>query len=131
MLFRSLTTLPAVTAPVIIDGTTQPGYVAQPLIELNGTSAGANAGLRLLAGNSTVRGLAINRFQTDGIDIIGPGTNLIAGNYIGTDPTGLIARPNATEGVLISGSSGNVVGGTNVLDRNLISGNADAGSVPI
>ena len=122
-----LTTLPAVTDPAIIDGTTQPGYVTQPLIELNGTGAGNNAGLRLTAGKSTVRGLAINRFQTDGIELSGAGTNVVAGNYIGTDPTGLIARPNALEGVLVTSSTGNTIGGTTAADRNLISGNTDAG----
>ena len=121
------TPLPAITDPVIVDGTTQPGYAGQPLIELNGSSAGANAGLRLTAGNSTVRGLIINRFQTDGIDIIGVGTNVVAGNYIGTDSAGLVARGNAFEGVLISSSSGNRIGGTNAADRNLLSGNSDAG----
>src|SRR5215470_11092296 len=30
-------TLPPVTDPVIIDGTSQPGYAGLPLIELNGT----------------------------------------------------------------------------------------------
>jgi hypothetical protein len=122
-----LTPLPAVTDPVIIDGTTQPGFAGQPLIEINGTSAGANAGLRLTAGNSTVRGLVINRFQTDGIDISGGGTNIVACNYIGTDSSGLVARGNAFEGVLITSSSANVIGGTNVADRNLLSGNSDAG----
>ena len=122
-----LSTLPPLTDPVSIDGTTQPGFASLPLIELNGTSAGGNAGLRLLGGGCTVRGLAINRFLTDGIDISGPGTNLVAGNFIGTDATGLLARGNASEGILISGSSGNLIGGTNAADRNLISGNADAG----
>jgi len=120
-------TLPALTEPVVIDGTTQPGYAGTPLVELNGASAGNNAGLRLLAGGSTVRGLAINRFLTDAISISGPGSNLVAGNFLGTDPTGLIARGNAQEGVLITGSGGNVIGGSSAADRNLISGNTDAG----
>jgi hypothetical protein len=50
------------TLPVVIDGTSQPSFAGQPVIELNGLGAGANAGLRLLAGNSTVRGLVINGF---------------------------------------------------------------------
>ncbi len=122
-----LSTLPPLTDPAIIDGTTQPGFALLPLIELNGSSAGGNAGLRLLAGGCTVRGLIINRFLTDGIDISGPGTNVVVGNFIGTDATGLLPRGNIFEGVLISGSSGNLIGGTNTADRNVISGNADAG----
>jgi hypothetical protein len=56
--------LPTISQPVTIDGWTQggPGYAGPPLIELNGTSAGAANGLVVLAGMSTVRGLVINRF---------------------------------------------------------------------
>ena len=32
--------LPAITDPVIIDGTTQPGFAGIPIIELNGANAG-------------------------------------------------------------------------------------------
>lgn len=35
--------LDAITDPVIIDGTTQPGFTGTPLIELDGTNAGASA----------------------------------------------------------------------------------------
>ncbi len=52
--------LPAITDPVIIDGTTQLGYAGTPVIELNGTSAAPANGLNILAGFSTVRGLTIN-----------------------------------------------------------------------
>src|SRR6266516_3599530 len=46
--------LPAITNRVTIDATTQPGYATQPLVQLNGPSAGSDVhGLRLLAGNST------------------------------------------------------------------------------
>ena len=74
--------LPVITDPVIIDGTTQPGFAGKPIIELKGTSAGANAsGLQIDAGSSTVRGLAINRFST-GIFLTTKGNNLIAGNFV-------------------------------------------------
>ncbi len=38
-----LTVLPSLGNPTIIDGTTQSGFTGAPPIELNGTSAGANA----------------------------------------------------------------------------------------
>ena len=44
--------LPTITNPVIVDGTTQPGYVGSPLIVLRGGYAGT--GLLITAGNSTV-----------------------------------------------------------------------------
>ena len=39
-----LSALPAITDSLVIDGTSQPGFAGTPLIELSGTSAGANAG---------------------------------------------------------------------------------------
>jgi hypothetical protein len=122
-----LAALPAVSDPAAIDGATQPGYADQPLIELDGTRAGATPGLRLAAGGSTVRALIINRFSADGIRIEGPGTNVIRACYLGTDTTGSAARPNGQEGLWVYYSSGNLIGGTNADDRNVISGNADAG----
>ena len=35
--------LPQITRPVIIDGTTQSGYAGQPIIDIDGTSAGSSA----------------------------------------------------------------------------------------
>ena len=52
--------------------------------------------------------------------------NVIRGNFIGTGPTGTVARPNGSAGVQISGD-GNVVGGVTVGDRNLIAGNTQVG----
>src|SRR3989442_11730826 len=94
---------------------------------MNGLTAGNNAGLRLSAGNPTLRGLAINQFGAQGILVEGPGTNVIAGNYVGVDPSGTAARGNAQQGIWINGSPGNVVGGTSLAERNVISANGDAG----
>ena len=70
----------------------------------------------------------INRFGLHGIEISGPGTNTLRGNYIGTDTAGITKLPNAQSGVSINASAiGNVIGGTTTADRNLISGNGDAG----
>jgi hypothetical protein len=42
--------LPTITDTVLLDGTTQPGYTGTPLIELNGSGAGASVdGLTLTA----------------------------------------------------------------------------------
>ena len=117
--------LPSLTQPAEIDGTTQPGYDNAPIIELNGNGVTAN-GLHL-PGNSIVRGLVINRFGSSGIFVAGNGGgNVIEGNYIGTDMTGTIARPNTLNGVVVVGS-GNRVGGTTPAARNVISGNVQAG----
>jgi len=119
--------LPGVTDPVVIDGTTQAGWLGAPIIELNGANAGVDSGIRLATTQCTIRGLVINRFGLDGILIDGGGSHLIAGNYIGTDVTGTSIRANVQEGIYMSGSTGNVIGGATAADRNVISGNGDAG----
>ena len=120
--------LPVINDPVIIDGTTEPNFAGLPIVELVGMGiAGGNAyGLRLDAGGSTVRGLVINRFSLAGIQIVTGGANTIAGNYIGTDTGGTLARANGT-GIIVSGSVGNTIGGTSLAQRNVIAGNQSAG----
>jgi titin len=120
--------LPTLTDPVIIDATSQPGFAGSPLIELDGTDAGANSsGIRMVTTNSVIRGLAINRFGAGGLRIEGLGGNSIQGNYIGLDATGALSRPNGLEGILISSSWNNLIGGTNASERNVISASGDAG----
>jgi hypothetical protein len=119
------TPLPTITNPVIIDATTQPGYAGQPLIELDGSHAGAPAwGLDISAGSSTVRGLVINRFGGDGLHLSINGGNTIQGNFIGTDSTGKIPRGNSVSGINIENCSDNVIGGTTFGTGNLISANS-------
>ena len=50
------------------------------------------------------------------------GNNLVEGNYIGTDVTGTLARPNRTDGIWIN-SPGNIIGGSSTAARNVVSGN--------
>ncbi len=119
-----LTPLPFITAPTVIDGTSEPDFAGTPIIELNGNGL-AGAGLTITGGGSTVRGLVINRFGGMGIQLQG-GNSLIAGNYIGVDVTGQAARPNGGNGVQIL-SGGNAVGGGTAADRNIISGNTGTG----
>ena len=60
-----------------------------------------------------------------GIEIRGGDSisNLVEGNYIGTDKNGKAALANLV-GVFINGAPGNTIGGTNASARNLISGNS-------
>ena len=120
------TPLPAVTNVVLIDGTTQPGFSSTPVIALCGTNAGANAvGLQLTTGFSTVRGLAVNGFDGGGLVLLGA-SNVIQGNFIGTDASGLVALGNGNDGIWVR-SSANLIGGTNAGSGNVISGNGLAG----
>jgi hypothetical protein len=113
--------LPTITDPVVIDGTTQPGFAGMPLVELDGSTA-AGTGLMITAGSSTVRGLVINRWAT-GISISGAGQNLVAGNFIGSDASGTLPLGNDTYGVNIVDSPDNLVGGLGVGEGNLIAFN--------
>src|SRR6266568_1721825 len=125
-----LSPLPFVTDPVIVDGTTQPGFTDSPIIELNGSlvSGGGN-GLSILTGGSTVRGLVVNSFGDGyGILLSDGASNLVEGNYIGTDLTGTNRKPNGT-GVCVSLSDNNTIGGITPQARNLISGNNGHGLI--
>ena len=124
------TGLPSIVAPVIVDGSTEPDFSGTPVIELNGAATGAGVdGLRIAADDVEIRGLAINRFGADGIEVDGTaGTVVIAGNHLGVDPSGLVPQPNGERGVdLQSGSGPTTVGGTNPADRNIVSGNTNDG----
>ena len=81
--------LPAITNSVAIDATSQPGFSGTPLIELDGANAGSSAtGLQLDAPYCLIRGLVINRFGGDGLDVNNvDGTSLLQ-NFIGTSATG-------------------------------------------
>jgi hypothetical protein len=115
----SASTLPVITDAVTIDGTTQPGFAGQPIIELTGF------GLSITAGRSVVRGLVLNRRA--GIRIEMNGGNIVEGNYIGTDATGTIFMRDAGFENLDILSSNNTVGGTTEAARNVISGAFDIG----
>jgi titin len=122
--------LPTITDPLIIDGTSEPDFVNTPIVELDGTSAGTGPvnGLNITAGGSTVKGLVINRFGQDGIELIGNGGNTIEGNYIGADTTGTSDLGNGRYGVLASSNApDNTIGGTTASARNVVSGNDSVG----
>ena len=123
--------LPSVSATVTIDGTTQSGWVSTPVIEIDGSSAGAGIdGLHVFADDVVIRGLAINRFLGDGIEVDSTTTGaVIVGNHIGLDVTGLIDRGNFRGIDLEVGSGPSTVGGTTAADRNVISGNGSDGMI--
>ena len=73
----------------------------------------------LIAGNA-FQGVAMGGYQTD--------DNRIAGNFIGTDSSGLVSIPNLLSGVLLyDQAQRNTVGGTLPNERNVISGNVGWG----
>jgi CSLREA domain-containing protein len=126
-----LTPLPAITAPVTIDGYTQPGAApatasaaAQILISIVGPRSSANKfpgdGLLLSssASGSMVRGLQVSGFVGFGIHVQAANTR-VSGDRIGSDS---FFQPNQSGGVEIDTAGGDVIGGMHPADRNVISG---------
>jgi hypothetical protein len=125
--------LPPITAPLTIDGYTQPGA------SVNLAAPGTNAVIRIAldgryisdAGLTaeapvTVSGLAIFWFGR-GIQLsAGSDGSRILGNFIGTDATGTLDRGNDTSGILVN-SGGVRIGGIVRAERNLVSGNTASG----
>jgi hypothetical protein len=118
--------LPRIQDPVVIDGTSQPGFAGTPLIELDGSAAGPIvAGLTVFgsaSSGSTVKGLVVNGFSNTAIVLANTDGNTIQGNYLGTIASGTAARANIG-GVGIYSSNGNQIGGSAPGAGNLISGN--------
>jgi hypothetical protein len=133
--------LPGIGPPITLDGSG-----AGVILDGRGQVA---TGLST-AGPSTIRGLRIENFTRAGIELGGTGTivrdnvisgngefgifvccsqghdgrNTIAGNLIGTDPSGTAAGGSQTFGIQLN-SHGNTVGGPRPRDRNVISGNVE------
>lgn len=136
-----LTALPEITDPVVIDGYSQPGSHPNTngpglgsnailLIELNGTNVNVSTGgvgIMIRNGNCTIRGLVINRTPNAGIMTVYGSNNVIEGNYIGTDPTGVVALGNVYGIVVETPGSNYRIGGTTPGARNVISGNTSNG----
>lgn len=122
-----LAPLPVIAYPVVIDGTSQPGFRGTPLIEIHGGQAGPGAdGLTLAGGDSVVQSLVINGFAGVGLLLEGRGGNRVVGNRIGTDISGTQAIGNGN-GIQIQEIEVNTIGGVTPAERNIISGNLNVG----
>ncbi len=105
----------------------------------DGLAALANtlAGMRIYGGghNNTIGGDTegekniISGNLTEGVLIEGEEAidNVISGNYIGTDVTGMAALPNLSDGIELDSAIDNLVGGDEAGERNVISGNSEKG----
>jgi hypothetical protein len=83
-----------------------------------------------IGGNGTGQGNVISGNFTSGVQMTGAATtqNLLLGNYVGTDGTGLNAIPNSGNGVLITGGAQvNTLGGIGRGMANVIAGNNMSG----
>jgi hypothetical protein len=106
----------------VIDGPGGGSTAPSIVIDCGG---GAFPGFTVTSPNNTIRGLSIVHCQ-DGIYInTEPADgNLVAGNWIGLNPSGTVIA-NSHNGVEINnGADSNTIGGSSAADRNVISGNA-------
>ena len=95
----------------------------------NGYSGVDVDGLYSTAANNTIRNNLISGNSPNGIYIHagGASSNVVEGNYVGTDVTGNSFLPNSGPGVEIEDSAGNRLGGTTLAQRNVVSGNSGDG----
>lgn len=126
------TALPTIQVPVVLDGNAanDPGLAP---VEISGAFFRAlnprpqvnGLVLDLGSDGSAVLHLAINRFTSAGI-VLNSDHNVVASCYLGVDPTGRIDSiadpPGNNDGVLVNGA-GNIVGGDDAAQGNVISAN--------
>jgi CSLREA domain-containing protein len=123
--------LPQITDAVTIDATSQEGYAETadgypiPAIELRGTPSLSSDeftftdGLNVNASNSTIRGLAIQKFPGAGIDISEDADNVtVESNVIGLDRQGQQSERNRV-GIKLGKGAGSLI------TRNVVAGNTN------
>jgi hypothetical protein len=121
--------LPAITNTVNIEGTTAirgsmaTGFVNAPLVEIDNNGFD---GLIINASNSTLSSLSIVNSGGIGVTLEGEDNITVVGNWIGFAIDDSVA-PNSGGGVTVENSTGDIIGGTTVADRNVISGNGGDG----
>jgi len=126
---------PLANNAMVIDGSTQPGFTGKPLIVVDGSQIipetfTSNSGLLIYSSSNQVKNISFQGFNWNGLTLeyADATNNTIAGCWLGLDYTGTNTAPNALQGILIfDGASGNFVGGTNALARNVLSGNTQYG----
>ena len=100
-------TLPTVSATgTLIDGQSQPGWIDQPIIVIDGSLASVGAGLSVTGDSVTVRGLVIQNMDASGVSFQATGQRL---EYS-------IIRDNAADGVSTDGDNAMITG--NVIHNN-------------
>ncbi len=130
--------LPAITSPLVIDGTTAPGYdtgdpAQVPIIQIDGSGAGFTPGLTLsVADGSEIHALALHDFSSHGLHIL-TSDHVVEGCHIGIT-SGTTVAGNGGDGIQIAVTSQRVRIGpfcTPTLGcvgrGNVVSGNAGDG----
>jgi len=94
-------------------------------IHISGDGHNRIGGTATAARNTISQNGALNSSESkSGIDIRGNGNNVVENNHVGTDTAGTGPAPNVGHGIAINGTGANLIGGTQIASRNLISGNS-------
>ncbi len=134
---RPTSALPAIGDYTEINGTTQTGYSANTnsvpsglttnqVVVINGSSAGAADGLTVTGNSVLIKGLVVNGFGGNGIEVDGDDATVTA-VFVGTDAAGASAVPNTGTGIYVTGSAVEIGSTSDVADRFLVSGNGSSG----
>lgn len=91
-------------------------------ILLNSGATGNTIGGETPAARNVLSGNTQN-----GVELVNAHYNSVQGNFIGVDFSGTVRRPNSFSGIFFQNSSGNLIGGTNPSNGNIISGNNQHG----
>jgi len=126
---RPASNLPFINRPLIIDGSTQPGWSSRPLIGIDGglNTTGTPEGLRADAGSSgsTFRSLRMAGWGASAgyaLHLYNSDNHVVEGCWFGLDASGAgSAASTSRTGIAVRGSSGNRIGGTMAAQRNVIS----------
>jgi hypothetical protein len=130
--------LPALTAiSTRIDGGLQTAFIGDtntsgPEIEISGNGSVDGDGIRLSGCETELANVVVNGFLRNGVSMNAPpcgppflSTSVhVYGSFIGTDPTGSLARPNGERGIGVS--SANHSDGI-IITNNVLSGNTRSG----
>ncbi len=128
-LIQPSSALPAITGAVTVDASTQTGWTQDPLVQLDGTSAGAGVtGITADADGTVVRGLALTGWSSRGASTTNSAVTVV-GNWFGIALDGTAAA-NGTNDLVIEGSADGVfIGGSATADRNLFGGGGTGGGL--
>lgn len=114
--------LPVITGQVDIDGTTADGFAGTPTVEVDFNRFG---GLQFASTSkgSALRSLGLVNSNSAGVRITGGGYMVVVGNYIGVKLDGTTLAGHLGNGIEMTSSTNNVIGGSSDSERNVISGN--------
>jgi len=100
-------------------GTNAAGTIAKPNGFNSGVYVGGAGGNRIGGTTAAARNIISGNDAIEAVGIVASGSNVVLGNYFGTDPTGLNLIPNSAHGARLVGVTSTTIGGTAAGSRNV------------